>query len=387
MTEREVVPARPDPGHSGLSGIMSFRLVRFLSHCGLLGRVCRLTTDMIGAGEDIRPKDEVAALDLLREIVGESKHAHIVKGIGDDCAVLSFSDDFDILLTVDTVARDVHFSMDWQTSQGIGWRALASSVSDIAAMGGEPIAGVIAIAIEDGWDENLCEIYRGITDLSTKLRMDIVGGDISELPTGFSISLTIFGRVKKGKAIFRDGARPGDDVWVTGTLGGSEAVRVMVGQIGHNQLMEKAISDYEKIVPRVKEARFLRDMCCPTSMIDISDGLSTDISHICRSSGVGVVIEESLVPVDDKAIYVHEKYGTDPVELALNGGEDFELCFTTPGGAGEEFAGKFRDRFQLQITKVGQITRSDLIIRDRNGKIRELKAEGFDHLRSREREK
>jgi thiamine-monophosphate kinase len=342
---------------------------------------------MIGAGEDIRPKDEVAALDLLREIVGESRHVHIIKGIGDDCAVLSFSDDFDVLLTVDTVARDVHFSMDWQTSQGIGWRALAASVSDIAAMGGEPIAGVIAVAIEGGWDESLRQIYRGITDLSTKLRMDIVGGDISELPAGFSISLTIFGRVKKGRAIFRDGARPGDDIWVTGTLGGGEAVRVMAGQIGHTQPMEKAIDDYEKIVPRVKEAQFLTDTFYPTSMIDISDGLSTDISHICRSSGVGAVIEESLVPVDDKAIHVHEKYGIDPVELALNGGEDFELCFTSPGGVGEEFAGQFRDRFQLQITKIGQITTSDRVIRDKNGKTRELKAGGFDHLRSRERKK
>jgi thiamine-monophosphate kinase len=337
--------------------------------------------------ENILPGSETAAIDLLQKILGKSGRREIKRDIGDDCAVISISSGHDILLTVDTVVRDVHFCVEWQSGYGIGWRALASSVSDIAAMSGEPMAGVIAIGADDGWDDQLKEVYRGISDLSSKLEMDIVGGDITALPGRFSISITVLGKVEKGKALFRDGACQDDDIWVTGTLGGGRAVRLMADLGIRDRFWRRSLAEYEGILPRIDEARFLSEKLPPSSLIDISDGLSTDLSHICRMSGTGAIIEEDRIPVDEKVLYVSSGTGLDPVELALNGGEDFELCFTVAHGEGDRIADDFTEKFKLAVTKIGRIKGSELFIQGRDGNKRLLKPSGFDHLKIKEREK
>jgi len=155
---------------------------------------------MNGNSRDIdRPENELSAIERLEDILGGTVREDVVRGIGDDCAVVSFSEEFDLLLTVDSVNRDIHFNLDWQSPYGVGWRALASSVSDIAAMGGEPMAAVIAVSAEGGWDESLPGIYEGMRDLAGRFGVDIVGGDVTRTASGLSLSLTILGRVKKGR--------------------------------------------------------------------------------------------------------------------------------------------------------------------------------------------
>lgn len=331
-----------------------------------------------------RPDSEVCAIDLLSGILGGVVRDDVIRGIGDDCAVLSFSDEFDILMTIDSVARDVHFDLDWQSPHGVGWRALASSVSDIAAMGGEPIAAVVAIVAEGGWDRSLPGIYGGMKDLAGRLGVDIVGGDVTRTASGLSLSLTVLGRVEVGRAIYRDGARFEDEIWVTGTLGGGEAVRRMAKAGTRGQMWENAFEAYERIVPRIEEARFLVDRVSPTSMIDISDGLSTDLHHICRMSGVGAEVELDSLPVDDTAKSVCIESGKDPVPLALHGGEEFEICFTSRRGRVEGIADEFSKRFDISLSRIGSIVRSGMMVLDREGNRSELVPGGYDHLKGEE---
>jgi len=337
------------------------------------------------SGNGLHPRSEVDALERLMDILGDPKRIDVARGIGDDCAVLSFPGEFDLLLTVDTVISGIHFSTQWQSPYGIGWRALAASVSDVAAMGGEPLAGLVALGIPGGWDEELVGIYQGLHDLSARLHVDIVGGDISALPSGLSISITVLGRVMRGKCVFRNGARIGDDIWVTGALGGGEAVRQMAQRGIKGPEWDRGLMEYERILPRIEEARFLAQELPLSSMIDISDGLSTDLFHICRMSRVGAALDETRIPVHGSALFVATQTGLNPLELALNGGEDFELCFTASGGSGIRVAEEFAERFGLQMTKIGRISGSDLILRDRNGHSRPLNPGGYDHLKAKER--
>lgn len=340
---------------------------------------------MNGHTEDIEPPDsEISALDLLSDILGGVVREDVIRGIGDDCAVISFSDEFDILVTVDSVNRDVHFCLDWQSPYGIGWRALTSSVSDIAAMGGEPMVAVVAIAVKGGWDKSLPGIYEGMRDLAAQLGIDIVGGDVTRMKSGLSLSLTVLGRVDVGRAVYRDGARFEDDIWVTGKLGRGETVRRMAKEGIRHRSWEDALAAYDKIVPRVAEARYLVERVSPTSMIDISDGLSTDMHHICRMSRVGAEIDLDTLPLDDLAKSLCLETGEDPALIALHGGEEFELCFTARRGRVEEITEEFSKRFDIDLSKIGAIVPSGMTVRDREGNRSELIPGGYDHLRHEE---
>jgi thiamine-monophosphate kinase len=332
----------------------------------------------IGEG---RPRDEVEALDILAGIVGEAGRSEVVKSIGDDCAVISLGD-CDVLLTVDAAVSGVHFNLRWQSAYSVGWRALAAAASDIAAMAGEPVVGLVSLGLERGWDERVGDIYRGMRDLGERLRMDIVGGDIIRIPKGLSISVTVVGKVEKGRAVFRGGSRQGDEIWVTGRLGLGGALRLMERDGIRDRRWDSLLDSYGKITPRVEEARFLAGNLALSGMIDISDGLSTDLAHLCRSSGVGAVVEAERVPVDESAQGVADCLGMDPFDIAVNGGEDFELCFTVPAGEGDSVTGSFLERFGLPMTRIGSITGSGLLVRDGGGAERDLVIGGFDHLKT-----
>ncbi len=337
------------------------------------------------APESPEPGTETEAIGILHRILGAPGRKEVVTSVGDDCAVLSFTSEFDLLLTVDTAARDIHFSLEWQSAYGVGWRALASAVSDIAAMCGTPVIGMIAVGVEGGWDEILRDVYRGVRDLSNRLDMEIVGGDTSRLLSGCFLSVTVLGKVEKGEAVLREGARLGDDVWVTGRLGAGAAMRATARDVADSK-WKCDLDEYESILPRVEEARFLLKTIHPSSMIDISDGLSTDLSHICRLSRVGALIDKERIPVDERAATACRKRPVDPVEMAMNGGEDYELCFTASPGRGQEVAAGFRERFGICMTKIGRIIDSGLYVQDLDGKRSRLEPGGFDHLSAKERE-
>jgi len=274
--------------------------------------------------------------------------------VGDDCAVLPKNEVNDQLITADLLVEDIDFRLKWTTPELLGHKALTVSLSDIAAMGGEPRWAMISIAAPRNiWNSDFLDrFYEAWTALAQEFSVELVGGDVSRSPDNLVIDSIVGGEVAKGKAIRRSCARPGDGIYVTGTLGGAagglrllENGRHLAGETERNPL--DLLNKQLKPTPKLIVANSLQSLSVVTSMIDVSDGLSSDLAHICRASGVGAEIEADSVPIDP-ALGAH--FSPDEcLDLALNGGEDFELLFT----ADEK---KISARDIAGITRIGIIT-------------------------------
>ena len=296
--------------------------------------------------------------------------------VGDDCAVLPKDDKTDLLVTADMLVEDIDFRLVWTTPDLLGHKTLAVSLSDIAAMGGQPVWAMISIGVpEDLWKTDfLARFYDGWFALARQFNVELVGGDVSRTPDKVTIDSIVGGEVEKGRAILRSSANPGDAIFVTGTLGGANgALRLLengsrFGELGIDKLLRKQVEPH----PQLAAANLLQTLDIVTSMIDISDGLSSDLSHICSSSGVGAVIWSEKIPVNPD---LPGHFAADAcIEMALNGGEDFELLFTVP----EKYISKITSH---GFTVIGEITANAGIIElSTNGQSCELPSKGYQHF-------
>lgn len=277
----------------------------------------------------------------------------VIQGIGDDAAVLRFGRDKYLLLASDMLIEGVHFRREAAPPELIGHKALAVNISDIAAMGGIPRYALISVGLpEDSSIEFADRLYEGIRKLARKFKINIVGGDTSSSPE-LIIDIALLGEVKKRHLTLRSGARVGDAVMVTGRLGGSRAGKHL------------------KFTPRLKEAQFLVKNFALHSMIDISDGLSSDLKQMVKASRVGAVIYEELIPVSNCAASLNS---------ALNEGEDFELLFTLPEAEAKKLARKSLRKFKVkQIGRIVAGKEGIKLVRP-SGKAHPLPAAGFRHL-------
>ena len=280
----------------------------------------------------------------------------IVRGIGDDCAVIRISKKKYLLVTIDMLLEDVDFKLKDATAFQIGWKSLACGLSDIASMGGAAKYAVVSLGLPKKLSvEFIDEIYRGIKTLSKKFDIEIVGGDTNSSGK-LVIDVAVLGFAEPDKVAFRSGARPGDIICVTGALGGSYRSK-----------------RHLTFTPRLKEARYLVNNFKITSMIDISDGLSTDLNHIAKASGVGACIYEELIPVSK---------GARGVNAALNEGEDFELLFTMPLAEARRLARKNLELNGARISQIGEMLDKKIGVKiiAPDGRTKELKPKGFSHF-------
>jgi thiamine-monophosphate kinase len=309
----------------------------------------------------------------------------VTTGIGDDCAVLRPSGDVEWVVTTDTQVEDVHFRRAWLTPYQIGWRAMAVNLSDIAAMGAQPFGALAAltmpatttVAFFDG-------ILDGLCDLGLRFNCPLLGGNLAQDPARVTLTLTVLGTVPRGKAVLRSGARPGDEIWVSGRLGGSAAglqtfLRTITLPEGTGEILRQR---YTQPLPRVQEALFLRASGRLTSLIDVSDGLAGDLAHICEESGVGGQLVLQALPLETGVQEVATALGEDSLTYALHGGEDFELCCTTVPGGITPLLGEFRACFGIDLTCIGSITREcTLRLMHVDGSTTTLAPQGYDHFR------
>lgn len=279
----------------------------------------------------------------------------IIKGIGEDCAVIKVSKDRYLLVTIDMLIENVHFRTKEATAFQIGWKALGCGLSDIASMGGVAKYAVVSLGLPSNLSVEFVDgIYRGMKALGKRFGVEIIGGD-----TNFSkvlvIDVAVLGFVEPRYLALRSGAKEGDIICVTGTLGGSYKSK-----------------KHLKFIPRLKEARALVKNFKINSMIDISDGLSTDLNHIASESKVGACIFEQLIPVSKGA----------SLNSALNEGEDFELLFTLPVEEARRLSRKPPVDIKLPVSQVGEIVNRKIgvTVIDRSGSIRKLKPKGFSHF-------
>lgn len=335
----------------------------------------------------LREAGEFGLIERIKAWVATSD-ARLVVGIDDDCAALKANrEDRLALLTADTFVEGVHFRLDYFSYFHLGWRVTAANFSDIAAMGGLPEAILVALAMPaDQNVEDIEELYRGMRALADEHGVLIAGGDISKSPDRLLISLTVLGAVEASRCLRRSTARPGDAVFVTGEVGGSHAgfKLLSAGTRAWGDAYAEVVNKHLTPQPRIREARFLGEHFQITSMIDISDGVASEINHIARLSRVGATIHEVRLPVASEVTAVAEHFGESATEYALFGGEDFELLFTVPGHEGEDIAERLHHHFDLPCTCIGEILAPEhgiTLIRRDSTEV-PLAAEGYDHFRA-----
>ncbi len=330
---------------------------------------------------------EFELIDLLARMVyaAQDKEAaawqQLILGIGDDAA--AWHGDTSIqLATVDSLIQDVHFSLDTTSWEELGWRAMTANLSDIAAMGGLPRYALVSLALPDHTEvDDVTALYRGMIELARQFEVAIAGGNLSSAPL-LIINITILGSAaSQNKHILtRSAAKAGEKVAVTGYLGGAAAGLEMLSK--HLSFEAEATASLKKAFlkpyPRVAEGQVLVDYGVRTA-IDISDGLLSDLRHICQASRVGARIEVDRVPVQPA---VRDNFGDRALELALSGGEDYELLFT----ASTEIIDKVKEAAYCPITVIGEVMAEkagEITLVDGKGNPVELRKAGWEHFSGR----
>lgn len=310
-----------------------------------------------------------------------------IVGVGDDCAVYEISKDRYILATCDMLIEDVHFSRKTASPFLIGCKAVASSLSDVAAMGGRPLFALASVGLPANIPpEFVQDVYIGIRSICTDFQVSLVGGDTVRSPDKVIIDISMIGEPPpNGKYVLRSGAKSGDIIAVTGTLGDSAAgLQLLSGKLSENDVERRSqlIEAHLAPEPRLREGLFLNEHFELHSMIDISDGLAGDLGHICEMSKVGARIRAEKIPVSMTLNDVCRDAGLDPPKYALSGGEDYELLFTlTP----EEFVrlkDRWPDEFDIPLTHIGEIDASieGIHVISPDGKERPLDVHSFEHF-------
>ncbi len=332
-------------------------------------------------GNTIAPLGELALIERLRRLVPTAGRG-VTVGVGDDTAVLQF--DGQVLATCDVQVEGVHFVLDLCRPADIGWRALAVNLSDIAAMGGTPRFGLVSLAMPpDTLLTTVDGIYTGIAELASTHGVVIVGGNLSGTSGPLVIDLTLLGDA--GRVVRRAGARPGEGVWVTGTVGKAGAGLYV---LRHPEVRapgaDTLVDAYRRPVPRVEAGRALANTAAVTAMIDTSDGTASDLLHLVEASGVGVRLDLGRVPLAEGLPALAHAAGRDPAAWALGGGEDYELLFAA-GPAFDVGAPDFARTIGVPLTRIGEILPLDegRWVVERGGRRVPLQASGWDHFRRR----
>ncbi|AWW29884.1 thiamine-phosphate kinase [Echinicola strongylocentroti] len=330
---------------------------------------------------------EFGLIDRLNEKI-KVRHEDTLKGIGDDAAVLDAGDKVKVV-TTDLLLEGVHFDLSYAPLHHLGFKAVAVNISDIAAMNAIPKQITVSIAISNRFAVEAVEaLYAGINAAAEHYNIDVIGGDTTSSRSGLVISITAIGEVEKGKEVYRSGAKENDIVCVTGDLGGAlMGLQVLEREkevFMANPNMQPQLDQYTLVTGRQlkPDARMdiiheLRELgVVPTSMLDVSDGLASELFHICKQSKVGVTIYEDKLPIDKQTYDTAVEFNMDPITCVLNGGEDYELVFTID----QKDFGKLEKHPDIHF--IGHVTKeeSGKFMVTKSETAVELKAQGWVHF-------
>lgn len=316
--------------------------------------------------------------DLIRGFfrAGVEERGDVLVGVGDDAAVVTGNG---IVLSSDLSVEGVHFRRDWLTASEIGYRAATAALSDLAAMAARPIGVLVSLALPDeDVPEFATSLMTGVRSAASRVGAAIIGGDVTRSQAQVVVDVVVVGEAER--PVLRSGAKPGDELWVTGTLGAAAlAVEAMVGG---KPTASSAWDRFRSPVARTREALWLAERGLPRAMLDLSDGLAGDAAHMAAASGVCVVLDQAAVPVHD--IVARTLPPGEALRLALSGGEDYELLFAARPGEVEESVASFEKAFGCALRRVGSAGEGEgVFIRERSGAVRPLGAGGFQHFRDR----
>jgi thiamine-monophosphate kinase len=311
--------------------------------------------------------------DAIRRFLSSSGplHAAVAMGAGDDASVLEGG----WVVSTDLTVEDVHFRRTWISDEEIGGRAVLAALSDLAAMAARPVAVLASVAVPRGGRVDVDAVMTGVRGATEARGASLVGGDLSRSPGPLVLDVVVVGRSESPCS--RAGSRAGDQIWVTGTLGASAAA-VTIWEGGEEP--PAGLRDaYVRPSPRIPEALDLAANGVPRGMIDLSDGLVGDVGHLAAAGGVRAVVEVDRIPVSEAVV---ERLGhAVALEMALHGGEDYELCFTAAAGSLDPVA--WTAAAGVRVTRVGRMEEgSGVGLRTPDGEVREADRGGFDHFGS-----
>lgn len=334
---------------------------------------------------DIKELGESGLIQRIADTY-RSSDSSVIAGIGDDAAALKISGHNILLITSDILLEDVHFNLSFTDSYHLGRKALAVNLSDIAAMGGTPRFFVVSLALPAHISVSFIDdLYRGIMELASEFSTILVGGDTNASPEKLMIALTVLGEVHPDHLLMRSGAQVGDSLFVTGTIGDAglglmnlQTNPTATAQSPVSGLVAKHLSPF----PRVKEGKVLSVNGLASSLIDISDGLLTDLKRILTASGKGATVWIEKLPLSSEFKQAETPHHCNKIEYALTGGEDYELLFTCPPSKETELS-QAASKAEFTITKIGTITDSqELVVLDQHEQPYPLGKLGYDHFLS-----
>jgi thiamine-monophosphate kinase len=316
----------------------------------------------------------------IRAIVEASAPGKVLLGIGDDAALWQPSRSHRSAITTDALVEGVHFSRALMTLHDAGWRAIAANASDLAAMGARPVLATVALGIpRDAVESDVLELYRGIAAAAAATGLVIAGGDLTRAPA-LTIAIAAVGEVRSSNVKARSGGRPGSVLAVTGELGASRAGLALAREPGliAGEHAAAALRAFRTPQARCDEGRFLAASRNVQAMMDLSDGLSTDLARLCVASGCGAVV--TGVPVAEPARSLARTIGEDPERFALAGGEDFELLVAVKPRAFAYLAARFRARFGRPLHRIGVLRDGAGMVFARGDGEEQLERTGWDHF-------
>lgn len=329
--------------------------------------------------------------ELINRLVGdfETVNPSTVRSVGDDAAVIRYPQGEEIVVSTDLLIENIHFDLMYTPLKHLGYKAVVVNLSDIYAMNATPAQITVSIGVSNRFSlESLDELYEGIRAACKRYSVDLVGGDTSSSSKGMIISVTAIGHAPKEDIVYRNTARPGDLLCVSGDLGaafiGIQILEREKALFLDDPGIKPDLADYAYVVGRQLKPEARGDVIHmlkgagirPTAMIDISDGLASEVFHICRQSKVGAVIHEAQVPLHAMTEELAVKFRMDPITCALNGGEDYELLFTVDPEDSEKL------QYLDNVYVIGSIlTENDgIMLETSGGNFHRLKAQGWQHF-------
>lgn len=347
----------------------------------------------IGNNEKLTEIGLLGEFGLIDRLTGriETINPETVKGVGDDAAVVDHGGQCTII-TKDLLVEGIHFDMVYTPLKHLGYKSVIVNLSDIYAMNGKPGQVIIGLAVSAKYSvEALEELYAGMLLACEKYHVDLVGGDTTSCPSGLTLSITAIGKAEKTDIVYRSGAQHNDILCVSGNLGAAYCGLLVLQRekqaFKGNPDMQPKLGDYSYVLERQLKPEARKDIIDllkqsgvkPTSMIDISDGLASEILHLCKNSGVGATVYEEKIPIDRRMAQTAHEFKLDPSTCALSGGEDYELLFTIS----QQDYDKIKDHDEIQpighITDAGQGAN----LFTTSGQLVKITAQGWDALKNR----
>jgi thiamine-monophosphate kinase len=328
---------------------------------------------------------EFTLIERIKQILPQTTNSDVLVGIGDDTAVIRIAEDRALIVTCDIQVEDQHFRLKNISGYQLGRRAIAVNLSDIASMGGTPQFALVSLGLPpelkvDYFDQ----LFEGIRDELSRFSAHLIGGNLTKTNHKLIVDITLLGEVHPQKILTRSGAKPGDKIFVTGKLGESGAGFQVLEHFGKEYPVsyDPMVNAHLQPIPRVEAGKLIADYQIATAMIDISDGLASDLNHICLMSNVGAEIYQDQLPLSDQLFEISQISNKSPLEFALHSGEDYELLFTIRPEVNLEKLKEIGQKLSLPITEIGRIINKNegFLLINTNNKRLTLKPKGWDHF-------